>query len=253
MDIHGSNVVITGGASGIGAGMARRFASLGAKQVVIADLDESGATTVAEEVSSLGAVGVAVACDATSESSVASLVERASAAGPIDLFCANAGVGAGGGLDTSLETWDLTLRVNVLGPVIAAKHVIPLMESNGGGTFLITASAAGLITGPTGFNYAVSKHAAVGVAEWLALNHSATVTVSCLCPTLVETPMAVHFDGLQGAMTVDDVVDAAVDGLADDRFLILPAPMPLTALRAKADDYDGFIKNMSEMIAALDR
>lgn len=247
MQIEGSNVIVTGGASGIGAGMARRFAALGAAGVVVADLDEGGAASVADEIG-----GVAQACDVTSEASVRSLVaETKERFGRIDLFCANAGVGVGGGLDVGLDVWDLTWRVNVLGPVIAAREVIPVMEADGGGTFLITASAAGLITGPTSFNYSVSKHAAVGVAEWLAVNHADSIKVGCLCPTIVETPMIAHFDGLQQALSVDEVVDSVIEGLADDRFLILPAPMPLELFRAKAADYDGFIETLSGRVAAM--
>ena len=91
--------------------------------------------------------------------------------GRIDYFFANAGVGVGEGISASDELWELSWKVNVMGPVIAARHVVPHMQANGGGTFVVTASAAGLNTGPVSFNYAVSKHAAVGVAEWVAINH----------------------------------------------------------------------------------
>lgn len=247
MQIEGSKIVVTGGASGIGAGMARRFAAMGAAGVVVADLDADGAGAVAEEIG-----GTAIACDVASEESVRALVAQATETyGGIDLFCANAGVGAGGGLDIGLDRWDLSWKVNVLGPVIAAREVIPVMEAAGGGTLLITASAAGLITGPTSFNYSVSKHAAVGVAEWLAVNTGPTIKIGCLCPTIVDTPMVVHFDGLQEALSVEDVAEAAAQGLADDRFLILPAPQPLQLFRAKADDYDAFVEMLSGRIAAM--
>ena len=170
--------------------------------------------------------------------------------GHIDLFCANAGVGAGGGLDASDELWDLSWRVNVMGPVYAARSAIPHMAERGGGAFLITASAAGLLTGPVSFNYAVSKHAVIGVAEWLAMNHGPTITVSALCPTLVDTPMAPDFgSALEQPMPVDDVVDAAVDGLTDGRFLITPAPQIIPALHSKVGDWDAFIATMQARLA----
>lgn len=247
MQIEGSNIVVTGGASGIGRGMCERFVALGA-QVVVSDLDGPGAQSVAE-----GIGGVAVTCDVADQDSVTALVESAIAAmGHIDLFCANAGVGVGGGIDTPLEHWELNLAVNVMGPVHAARAVIPHMTQRGGGSLMITGSAAGLITGPVTFNYAVSKHAAIGVAEWLAINHGPQIKVSCLCPTIVDTPMIDHFGaGMVEPLTVDEVVDAVVDGLADERFLILPSPQPLGMFQMKAQDYDGFIAGIQQRLAAM--
>ena len=245
MQIEGSNVIVTGGASGIGKGMCERFAALGAS-VVVADLDGGGAQAVA------GAIGsTAVTCDVADQESVTELVESAIAAmGHIDLFCAKAGVGAGGGLDAPLELWDLNVAVNVTGPVHAARAVIPHMEDRGGGSLMITGSAAGLITGPVSFNYAVSKHAAVGVAEWLAINHGPQIKVGCLCPMIVDTPMMDHFGtGMVEPLTVDEVVHAVVDGLADERFLILPSAQPLGMFQMKAQDYDGFIAGVQQRLA----
>lgn len=247
MQINRSNIVVTGGASGIGKGMCERFAALGAR-VVVADLDGDGAQAVA------GAIGgTAVTCDVADQESVSALVESAIATmGHIDLFCANAGVGVGGGLDSSLELWDLNMAVNVMGPVHAARAVIPHMEGRGGGSLMITGSAAGLITGPVSFNYAVSKHAVIGVAEWLAINHGPQIKVSCLCPTIVDTPMIDHFGaGMVAPLTVDEVVDAVVDGLADERFLILPSAQPLGMFQMKAQDYDGFIAAVQQRLAAM--
>lgn len=126
------------------------------------------------------------------------------------------------------------------------------MEARGGGAFVVTASSAGLTTGPTSFNYATSKHAAIGVAEWLAINHGPTIAVSAICPTIVDTPMAVEFGStIVEPMTVDTVVDAAIEGIGDGRFLITPAPVALDMFRAKADDYDAFLAQMQQRIAAL--
>ena len=145
MQIAESNVIVTGGGSGIGKGLCERFASLGASNVVVADLDVDAATSVAEAIG-----GTARQCDVGDERSVEALVNDTIAdIGHIDLFCANAGVGAGDGLNASNELWDLSWKVNVMGPVLAARHVIPHMEQRGGGAFVVTVSAAGLNTGPT--------------------------------------------------------------------------------------------------------
>lgn len=248
MDISGKHIVVTGGASGIGRGLCERFASMGAAHIVVADLDLAGAETVAADIG-----GTARHCDVSDDTSVRALVsDTIDQLGSIDIFCANAGIGAGGGLDASDELWDLTWRVNVLGPVLAARHAIPPMEANGGGAFVITASSAGLTTGPVSFNYAVTKHAAVGVAEWLAINHGPTIAVSAICPTIVDTPMAVEFGTtMVQPMSVNDVVDAAVDGIGDGRFLITPAPVALDMLQAKAQNYDGFLAQMQERVRGL--
>lgn len=248
MEIAGKSIIVTGGASGIGRGLCERFAALGAASIVVADLDLDGATNVA---GSIG--GRAVQCDVSDEDSVKSLIDSTIAdAGHVDLFCANAGVGTGGDLDASNELWDLSWRVNVLGPVLAARHVIPHMTKRGGGAFVITASAAGLTTGPTSFNYATSKHAVIGVAEWLALNHGPTVAVSAICPTIVDTPMAPEFGTvLFDPMPVATVVDATIKGIEAGQFLITPAPNAVDMFQAKAADYDGFITQMQQRLAAM--
>lgn len=143
----------------------------------------------------------------------------------------------------ALRSW----KVNVMGPVLAARHVIPHMEQRGGGTFAVTvlaASAAGLNTGPTSFDYATSKHAALGVAEWLAINHGPTIAVRAICPTIVDTPMAPDFGQVMfQPLTVDDVVDGEVDGIENGGFLIPVGPGVVEAFQAKAGDYDGFLGN----------
>lgn len=248
MDIAGKNIIVTGGASGIGRGLCERFASLGAANVVVADLDETGAAAVADSIG-----GRAQRCDVTDEPSVQELVSTTiDDVGHIDIFCANAGVGTGGGLDVSDELWDLSWRVNVLGLVIAARNVIPHMEGRGGGAFVITASSAGLTTGPVSFNYATTKHAAIGVAEWLAINHGPTIAVSAICPTIVDTPMAPEFGStLVQPMSVDVVVDSAIEGIGDGRFLIAPAPIAIDMMQAKAQDYDGFLAQLQQRVAGL--
>lgn len=248
MTIEGSNIIVTGGASGIGKGLCQRFASLGAANIVVADLNLGGAEEVAGEIGS-----VARACDVTADDSVAALInDTIDDLGHIDHFFANAGVGTGEGLAASDELWDLSWKVNVMGPAIAARHVIPHMEQRGGGTFVITASAAGLNTGPVSFNYAVSKHAAIGVAEWLAINHGPTITVQAICPTIVDTPMASEFGEVMfEPMSVDLVVDAVVAGLDAGTFIIAPGPKPIEMFRAKANDWDGFIGNLQQAVQPM--
>jgi len=247
VDISGSNIIVTGGASGIGRGLCERFAGLGAS-VVVADLDQAGAEAVAESIG-----GTARVCDVADATSVQALVDDSiQELGHIDIFCANAGVGTGAGLEASDELWNLSWNVNVMGPVLAARHVIPHMESRGGGAFVVTASSAGLTTGPTSFNYATTKHAAIGVAEWLAINHGPTIKVSAICPTIVDTPMAVEFGTvLVEPMSVDVVVDAAVEGITEGRFLITPAPIAVDMFQAKAQDYDGFLAQLQQRVASL--
>ena len=243
MDIAGKNVVVTGGASGIGKGMCERFASMGAN-VVVSDVNDTGAAAVAEQIG-----GTAIACDVTDAGSVEALVAGAiQTMGHIDLFFANAGVGAGGGIDTDDRVWELSMSINAMGPAYAARAVVPhLAERNG--AFIITASVAGLVTGPVSFNYAVSKHAAVGVAEWLAINHGHEIHVAAICPTVVDTPMIAEFGGaLMQPLRVDDVVDAVVAGLEEETFLILPGEGGDQMLKAKLNDYDGFLANLNQRI-----
>lgn len=248
MNIAGKNVVVTGGASGIGRGLCERFAAEGAAHVVVVDLDADGAAEVAA-----GIGGSSHACDVADDAAMRLVIEQTIAdLGRIDLFCANAGIGAGAGLDASDELWDLSWRVNVMGPVIAARHVIPHMEAHGGGAFVITASSAGLTTGPVSFNYAATKHAAVGVAEWLAINHGPAIAVSAICPTIVDTPMAAEFGKvLVEPMTVETVVDSAIAGIVAGDFLIAPAPVAIDMLRAKAENYDGFLTQVQQRVAAM--
>lgn len=245
MDIVGKNVVITGGASGIGRGMCERFASMGAN-VVVSDINSDGAAEVAAAIG-----GTAIACDVADPASVEALIAGAiEAMGHIDMFFANAGVGVGGGIDTDDKMWDLSMSINAMGPAYAARAVVPhLAERNG--AFVITASVAGLVTGPVSFNYAVSKHAAVGVAEWLAINHGHEIHVAAICPTVVDTPMIAEFGGaLMEPLSVDHVVDAVVAGIAAETFLILPGEGGDQMLKAKLNDYDGFLANLNQRVTA---
>jgi NAD(P)-dependent dehydrogenase (short-subunit alcohol dehydrogenase family) len=162
-------VVVTGGASGIGRALAWRLAEEGARGVVVADLDEAGAQAVASDI---GPRALGVGCDVADEQQVVDLVSRAEGAfGPVDLFCANAGVAVGTDLETPEETWELAFGVNVRAHVYAAKALLPGWLERGEGYFLATASAAGLLTQIGSAPYALTKHAAVAFAEWLSVTY----------------------------------------------------------------------------------
>jgi NAD(P)-dependent dehydrogenase (short-subunit alcohol dehydrogenase family) len=255
MNLSDRVVVVTGGASGIGRALARRFADEGARGVVVADVDGAGAQAVAHEIGGLG-----VACDVAVEAQVADLVARAASAfGPVDLFCANAGVAVGVDETSPDAEWDLALAVNVRAHVYAARHLLPAWLERGEGYFLATASAAGLLTQIGSAPYAVSKHAAVAFAEWLSITYGDRgIRVSCLCPMGVRTAMTAG-DGLAtdivataGAMLEpDEVAGVVVEGLRDERFLILPHPEVITFLRRKVDDHERWLAGMRRLQARV--
>ena len=251
MQLSDKVIVVTGGAGGIGAALCRRFAAEGARGVVVADRDADGARRVAAEIG-----GLAVAADVAVEADVVRLVERATADfGPIDLFCSNAGIATDGGVERPDAEWQRIWDVNVMAHVYAARAVLPGMLARGEGYLLQTASAAGLLTQIGSAPYAVTKHAAVALAEWLAITYGdAGIKVSCLCPLGVETEMLRRAPGGIGdhaprrrAMTPEAVADAVVAGLAEERFLILPHPEVAEYFRRKADDYDRWLRGMRRL------
>ena len=254
MELADKHVVVTGGGNGIGRALCRRFASEGARAIVVADLDGDGATAVADEIG-----GTAVRLDVSVEQEVSSLVENAiSANGPIDLFCANAGIITSGGLDDSNDVWDRIIGVNLLAHVYAARALIPGWVARGEGYLLHTASAAGLLTGIGQLPYSVTKHGVVALAEWLSITYGdAGVKVSCLCPQGVRTNMLLaggEDDSnflLPGSKAPEEVADVVVEGLRDERFLILPHPEVAEYFQRKAGDYDRWLKGMRRMQAAV--
>ena len=264
MELTERVAVVTGGASGIGRALAWRLAEEGARGVVLADLDAPGAHAVATEI---GARALGVGCDVADEAQVIALVARAEEAfGPVDLFCANAGVAVGTDLDTPEDVWELALGVNVRAHVHAAKALLPGWLERGEGYFLATASAAGLLTQIGSAPYAVTKHAAVAFAEWLSVTYGDRgVRVSCLCPMGVRTAMTQVAedtpDDLRLAAGVvaaagdmlepEQVADIVVAGLRAERFLILPHPEVLTFFQRKADDYDRWLAGMRRLQARV--
>lgn len=247
--IAGAHVVVTGAGSGIGAALARRFAAEGARAVVAADLDEDAVRAVGREVG-----GLALRCDVGVEPDVAALVAAAEDAhGPIDLFCSNAGVAVLGGPEVPDDVWRTSIDVNLMGHVYAARVLVPRMCARGGGYLLQTASAAGLLTQLGSAPYSVTKHAAVGFAEWLAITYGDLgLKVSVLAPQAVRTAMTAGVPGggvagVDGMLEPEDVAADVVRGLDDERFLILPHPQVLEYFRRKAADYDRWIAGMRRL------
>lgn len=264
MEIAGQVVVVTGGASGIGRAMAERFLRDGARGVVVADLDAAAAARVAEP---WGDRALGRGCDVTDPDGLSALLtEAADAFGPVDLFCANAGVAVGEDEQSDDAVWDLALDVNVRAHVVAARLLVQGWLERGHGYFLSTASAAGLLTQVGSAPYAVSKHAAVAFAEWLSVTYGDRgLRVSCLCPMGVDTPLlSGGFETPEGAMSKaaavvrgagavlspDDVAEVVVQGLRAERFLILPHPEVATFVGRKAADHDRWIAGMRRVQAA---
>ena len=259
MRVTGKNIVITGAASGIGAALAQRFADDGAAGICLADLDEDAAARVA---SGLSCRTVVCRTDVGSEDEVRAMVAAASELGPIDLLCSNAGIGTGAGLEATAEQWAATWAVNVQAHVYAAQAVLPDMLARGEGYLLNTCSAAGLLTQPGDAPYAVTKHAAVAFAEWLALTYGGQgIRVSALCPQGVRTPLLTGgLDGHLAAKAVaaagkilepSEVAEAVVAGLDAERFLILPHPEVAEFVRRKAADPDRWLSGLRRLVAGV--
>jgi len=248
VELKGKIVVITGAAGGIGRAMARRFAKEGPRRIICADLDGPGAMAVAAEVGGRG-----FSTDVSKEGEIVSLIQAVETEeGPIDLFCSNAGIGIGGGAEAADAGWTRIWEINVMAHVWAARALVPLMTARGGGYLLNTASAAGLLSQIGSAPYAVTKHAAVGLAEWLAITHGDQgIRVSVLCPQAVRTAMtAGNPDGvasIDGMMEPEEVADACVAAIATEQFLILPHPEVLDYMRRKTGDYDRWIGGMRKL------
>jgi NAD(P)-dependent dehydrogenase (short-subunit alcohol dehydrogenase family) len=254
MQLKNKVVVVTGGAMGIGAALCRRFAAEGARGVVVADVEEAGAQAVAAEIGGLG-----VCTDVSKEADIQQLVERViTEFGRIDLFCSNAGIFTPGGIETPDEAWERIFGINFKAHLYAARAVAPGMVARGGGYLLQTVSAAGLLTQIGSASYAVTKHAALALAEWLSMEYGdAGIKVSCVCPQGVRTRMLLGDEGdkdsflKEGSVSAEDVADAVVVGLAAEQFLILPHAEVGTFFKRKAEDYDRWLRGMRRLRAKV--
>jgi NAD(P)-dependent dehydrogenase (short-subunit alcohol dehydrogenase family) len=244
-------VVVTGGGSGIGRALCERFGAEGARAVVVADREADAARTVAAAVG-----GIAVPCDVAVEDDVRRLVATAEAeAGPVDVFCSNAGIVGAPGLPADVAPWRTAWAVNVMAHVYAARAVLPSMRARGTGWLVQTASAAGLLTQVGAAPYSVTKRAAVALGEWLAITEARHgIGVSVLAPQGVRTPMLAEAASLgagpllqPGALEPGAVAGAVVDGLAAGRFLVLPHPEVATFEERRAADVDRWIASMRRL------
>ena len=252
MEIEDKVAIVTGGASGIGSAIARRLAAGRARAVVVADVNVERAESVAQ---ACGATAVAMRCDVSREDDIRALVDRTrDRHGRIDLYFSNAGIlGRRGGIELDDELWTSMWQIHGMAHVWAARAVIPGMVERGEGGFVVTASAAGLLSIVESAPYAVTKHAAVGFAEWLRIAYGRQgVRVACLCPQAVQTDMTSIGGGsasVDGILAPEQVADEVVQALRDERFLVLPHPEVIDYFRHKAQDYDRWIGGMQKLYA----
>ena len=252
MQIKDKVVVVTGGASGIGKSLCERFAQEGARAVVVADIDLVGAEVTANSIEASVATLVA-GTDVGVEAQVNELVARSEDAfGQIDLFCSNAGIFTAGGENVATDEWQKIWDINLMAHVFAARAVLPAMLERGDGYLLNTSSAAGLLSQVGSAPYSVTKHAAIGFAEWLSITYgSRGIKVSVLCPQAVRTNMTAGGDGgvagLDGMLEPDQLAQTVIETLAEERFLVLPHPEVLTYIRRKTDDYDRWLGGMRRL------
>jgi NAD(P)-dependent dehydrogenase (short-subunit alcohol dehydrogenase family) len=249
MHVRDRVCVVTGGASGIGRALAERFASEGARAVVVVDRDADGARAVAASVG-----GLAMPADVAREEDIRRVIDDTETrCGPIDLFCSNAGILVVGGPEVPTNDWQRIWEVNVMAHVLAARHLVPRMLARGGGYLLHTASAAGLLSQIGSAPYAVTKHAAVAFAEWLAITYGDRgLKVSVLCPQAVRTAMTDAVPGggvagVDGMLEPERIADAVVQALAEERFLILPHPTVAEYMRRKAEDVERWLRGMRRL------
>jgi NAD(P)-dependent dehydrogenase (short-subunit alcohol dehydrogenase family) len=247
MIVRDKVVVVTGAARGIGEALVRRFQQEGARGVVAADIDGEAAKKL----------GMEVGCysrptDVAEEWDIQGLVrDTLQVFGQIDLFCSNAGVFIPGGIEAPKEDWLKMRDIHLLAHVYAARAVLPGMLARGEGYLLQTVSAAGLLTSLESVVYAVTKHAALGLAEWLSMTYGDQgIKVSALCPQGVRTDMLMQDPNnflVEGSVSVEQVADSVIQGLAAEEFLILPHPEVAEYFQRKANDHDRWLRGMRRL------
>ena len=267
MELGRSVVVVTGAGSGIGRALAIAFAATRAS-VVAGDLSPDGVEATAAAIRSADGAAVGVVADAATTEGITALVETArSEFGPVDVFVANAGIIGDPGLGEDEHEWDRIIDVNLRGHIRAAKILVPEWVSRGRGHFVGVASAAGLLTQVGAAGYSVTKHAAVGFAEWLSITYGDKgVGVSCVCPMGVETPLltgitesadpaarmaAAAVRNAGEVMGPDRVAELTVEAVRAGTFLVLPHPVVLDMYRQKGADYDRWLAGMRRYQSSL--
>ena len=253
MQIRDKVVVVTGGANGIGRALCLRFAAEGARLVVVADLDEDNGFKTVQQIEE--GRGAFFCCNAAAKDQMEFLVRTVTGIhGRIDIFCSNAGVGEAGGPEADDASWKRSWDVNVMSHVYAARLVLPQMLERKEGYLLQTVSAAGLLTQIGSAPYSVTKHAALGFAEWLSITYGDQgIRVSALCPQGVRTNMLLKSDFagsaflLQTALETEQVADAVVQAMAEEKFLILPHPEVAKYFQNKANDYERWLRGMRKL------
>jgi len=252
---------VTGGGGGIGGALAAKLAQQGAR-VVVADLDADAARAVAESINAdRSGTAVSAGGDVSDTAQIQRLIDLAdSEFGPVDLYFANAGITGVAGLDISEREWDQSIDINLRAHTRAAQLLVPTWVERGEGYFVSTASAAGLLTQLGSATYSVTKHAAVGFAEWLNITYGDQgVRVSCLCPMGVNTNL-LYSPGesedplarlaTRAVTSAGDVIEPAdvaeivLAAVEEERFLILPHPAVLEMYRHKGTDYDRWLRGM---------
>jgi NAD(P)-dependent dehydrogenase (short-subunit alcohol dehydrogenase family) len=255
MQIQDKVIIVTGGANGIGAALCRKFAAEKAKAVIVSDIDATGAERLAAEIH-----GTAIPANVASEADVQKLVaETTKRFGQVDVFCSNAGVGVAGGAEAPDSDWQRSWEANVMAHVYAARAVLPQMLARKSGYLLQTVSAAGLLTQIGSAPYSVTKHAALAFAEWLSITYGDQgLRVSALCPQGVKTNMLYRADFAGGAFLLDtaiepsQVADAVVQGMGEERFLILPHPEVAKYFQNKANDYERWLRGLRKLQASTE-
>lgn len=248
MELKDKIIVVTGAASGIGRAMCIRYAAEGARAVICVDRDEVGAQETAKQINS-----IAIKVDVADETQIKSMIDHVEAeVGPIDLFCSNAGISVAGGVEVPNDEWQRIWDINVMSHVWAARHLVPMMAARGGGYLLNTSSAAGLLNQVGSAPYGVTKHAAVGLAEWMAMTYGDQgIKVSVLCPQAVRTEMTRghedHVAAIDGMMEPDVVAEACVQTIRDETFLVLPHKEVIGYMKAKTENYDRWIGGMRKL------
>lgn len=255
MNVKDKIIFVTGGAHGIGKGLCERFAKEGAKKIIVADLDLANAKSVAGEIG-----GLAFELDVSDEVQVKDVAGKVlNEFGQIDLVCSNAGIaGAAGSLEVSNDVWQKIYEVNVLSHLYLARAVFPSMIEKGAGYFLLTVSAAGLLTHFEAAPYSVSKHAAVALAENLAIEYyEKGIRVLCLCPQGVKTQLIASADGepenflMAEAITAEECAETVVKGLEAENFLILPHAEVGQYIVKKAENYDRWLHSIRKIRSAV--